>query len=205
MSREIDELRMPYAAKSSRFRRRTVFVGSVNEPEFLKDKTGSRRFFPLSVARGFPAWPEADVDQIWAEAWALYASGARWWPSDAEAALLAANAEAFRQKSWAEQRLVELYDWGQGPDGSRTTATELWVIINGYGGSPKMSSKEQNDLAHSLKHLWLESGAYERDGILVIDVTDGSTIKVNSDNGKNRGWLLPSIPVNLPAEPENDA
>jgi hypothetical protein len=197
MSREHDELRMPYAAKSSRFRRRTVFVGSVNEPEFLKDKTGARRFFPLSVIRGFPAWPEAEVNQLWAQAWALYASGSQWWPNEGEQKLLDTNAEAFRQKSWAELRLEEIYDWGQGPDGSRTTATKIWVGINSYEGSPKMSSKEQNDLTHALKRLWLENGAYGRDGILVIDVEGGDTVKVNSNSGKNRGWLLPPISRNL--------
>ena len=82
-------------------------------------------------------------------------------------------------------------------DGSRTTATKIWVGINSYEGSPKMSSKEQNDLTHALKRLWLENGAYGRDGILVIDVEGGDTVKVNSNSGKNRGWLLPPISRNL--------
>jgi hypothetical protein len=191
MSREHDELRMPFAAKTSKFRRRAVFVGSVNEPKFLKDKTGARRFFPLSVSRGFPIWSDAEVGQLWAQAWALYASGSQWWPTDAEQKLLDANAEIFRHKSWAEDRLEELYDWPLGPDGSRrTTATNIWRGINVHGGSSKPTGKEQNELSHGLKRLWCENGAYETFGDLVINI-DGVVLKVYARDGKNRGWLLP--------------
>ena len=193
MSREHDELRMPYAAKSSRFRRRTVFVGSVNEQTFLKDKTGARRFFPLSVDRGFPAWPDNDIDQLWAQAWSLYASGEQWWPTAEENLLLDENSERFRQKSWAEQKLEELYDWSLGPSGGeRTKMTDVWEALIGRGSAAKkMSPLDQSDLGHALRRLWSENGAYKVDGVLVIN-TDRGTVRVNSTDGGNRGWLLPS-------------
>ncbi len=49
--------------------RRCVFIGTSNEPEFLVDTTGNRRWLPLNVVR--PCDPDAvkrDRDQIWAEA-----------------------------------------------------------------------------------------------------------------------------------------
>jgi hypothetical protein len=192
MSREHDELRMPYAAKASKFRRRTVFVGSVNETDFLKDKTGGRRFFPLSVDRGFPAWPDDEVDQLWAQAWSLYASGEQWWPSDEETVLLDENSERFRQKSWAEQRLEEEYDWSLGPDeNKRTMTTSLWEELTGSGvAAKKMLPVELSDLSHALRRLWSENGAYKHKGVLVIGTSQG-TIRVNSKDGKHRGWLLP--------------
>jgi putative DNA primase/helicase len=132
ISREFDELRMPYAAKSSRFRRRTVFFGSVNDPAFLKDKTGGRRFYPLSVDRGFPAWADAEVDQLWAQAWSLYADGEQWWPTSDEDKLLGVNAELFREKSWVEEDLEEKFTWGLPPsDEPRQTATAVLRELKG--------------------------------------------------------------------------
>ena len=192
MSREHDELRMPYAAKTSRFRRRTVFVGSVNEPEFLKDKTGARRFFPLSVDQGFPAWPDAEIDQLWAQAWSMYASGEQWWPTTDEVVRLSENSERFRQKSWAEQKLEAGYEWALGPEGSaRKSLASVWEELVGCGSAAmKMSSFEQSDLGHALRRLWEGNGAYKLNGVLVMD-TDHGTVRVNSTDGKNRGWLLP--------------
>ena len=96
-------------------------------------------------------------------------------------------------KSWAELRLEEHFAWGQPPDGTRDTATEIWIRINDYRGSQKMSAKEQSELTHGMKRLWSENGAYQSGGVLVIDI-DGSAVKVNADSGKNRGWLLPQQP-----------
>ena len=200
LSNEADELRLPYAQGYSKYKRRTAFIGTVNHDKFLKDSTGNRRYLPLKCTQGFPSWSAEEVDQLWAQAWSRYMSGSQWWPTDAEQKLLDANAETFRQESWAEQRLEELYDWPLGPDGNkRTTATDIWVGINGYHGSKKMTSKEQAELPQGLKRLWSENGAYEVDGKLVTDV-DGAAVKVNADSGKNRGWLLPPISRNLPTD-----
>ena len=193
MSREYDELRMPYAAKSSRFRRRTVFVGSVNEPEFLKDKTGARRFFPLAVENGFPAWAEEKIDQLWAQAWALYAEGEQWWPTVEEDDLLNLNAEDFRAKSWAEMQLEKIFDWSQGPgDNERYTASEIWRTLHGMSGvgEMKMAPVELADLGHALRRKWVENGAYKHKGTHFIDIKTGP-VRVNATGGKKRGWLLP--------------
>lgn len=49
LSKEDDQIRMPYAASESKFVRRTSFVGTVNDIQFLVDKTGNRRYLPLHV------------------------------------------------------------------------------------------------------------------------------------------------------------
>jgi hypothetical protein len=189
MSRATDELRMPYAAKSSHFRRRAVFFGSVNDPAFLKDKTGSRRFYPLSVDRGFPAWPDAEVDQLWAQAWSLYAEGEQWWPTTEEAVLLGVNAEMFREKSWVEECLEENYKWDDPPSNKQrqTASAILRNLKNQSAGS--LDTREVADVGHALRRLWTENGAYKNDGVLVIDTKRGA-VKVHADGG-NPGWLLP--------------
>ena len=49
LSKEDDQIRMPYAASESKFIRRTSFVGTVNDIQFLVDKTGNRRYLPIHV------------------------------------------------------------------------------------------------------------------------------------------------------------
>ena len=56
MSKEDDQMRMPYARADSKFRRRTSFCGSVNDQKFLVDSTGNRRYLPLRVLSLLPLY-----------------------------------------------------------------------------------------------------------------------------------------------------
>lgn len=77
LSNTEDEFRAPYGRSAERFKRQTVFVGTVNTSDFLKDSTGSRRFLVLDVVK--LKLPEAsDVEGMWAQALALYLNGADW-------------------------------------------------------------------------------------------------------------------------------
>lgn len=60
LSKEDDQIRMPYAASESKFIRRTSFVGTVNDIQFLVDKTGNRRYLPLHVKKLRPFY-EIDI------------------------------------------------------------------------------------------------------------------------------------------------
>lgn len=73
LSKVEDIFREPYGRRTGVYPRRCVFFGTTNEAEFLKDKTGNRRFWPIdcgvkpptrSIFRDLPA----EVPQIWAEA-----------------------------------------------------------------------------------------------------------------------------------------
>lgn len=81
LSKQDDIYRAPYGRRTEVFPRRCVFFGTTNEDEFLRDRTGNRRFWPVDVSRGqaeksvFTDLTPYEVDQIWAEAKALYASG----------------------------------------------------------------------------------------------------------------------------------
>jgi predicted P-loop ATPase len=58
-----------------------LFVGTVNEHEYLRDATGGRRFWPLGVGVIDLVSLREDRDQLLAEAVYLCRAGARWWPS----------------------------------------------------------------------------------------------------------------------------
>lgn len=73
LSKVEDLFRVPYGRRTEVFKRRCVFFGTSNDDEFLKDRTGNRRFWPVDCAIQAPKksiWDdlEAEVHQIWAEA-----------------------------------------------------------------------------------------------------------------------------------------
>lgn len=86
-SRETDRYRNPYGRKPVNVPRQCVFAGSVNHATYLKDDTGNRRYFPVTV--GYIALDDlqADRDQLWAEALMEYRKGTCWWLRAAETRL----------------------------------------------------------------------------------------------------------------------
>lgn len=87
-----------YSNNETVFPRQCVFIATVNHDQYLQDDTGNRRFWPVVVTEvDFKALQE-DVDQLWAEAYTVYAGGLtcadcelpwrcdlhRWWPSTDE-------------------------------------------------------------------------------------------------------------------------
>lgn len=84
LSESEDVLRPPFGRVTERFHRRTIFVGSTNERNFLKDYTGSRRYWPIEVLH-IKTPTEKQIDFAWSEAWSAYINGEQWWPdSDLE-------------------------------------------------------------------------------------------------------------------------
>lgn len=69
-----DQGRLAYERKSKEYPRRCIFVGTTNEQNYLKDKTGGRRFWPCTalVDRIDIQKLIAERDQIWAEALVMY-------------------------------------------------------------------------------------------------------------------------------------
>lgn len=78
LSNQVDEMRLPYDRTSMTFKRRTSFCASVNGEQFLTDSTGSRRFIPVQVLSCNDAHG-LDMQQIFAQFWDDYTSGAIWW------------------------------------------------------------------------------------------------------------------------------
>lgn len=54
ISTRIDKYKAPYASTVEDHARRCVFIGTTNETEFLKDKTGNRRFLPIECGVNEP-------------------------------------------------------------------------------------------------------------------------------------------------------
>lgn len=98
ISKQDDKFRGAYARRRSTILRRCVFYGTTNDMDFLRDRTGNRRFWPVEV-RGIGHGEKvkhelgAEVDQLWAEAVQRWRDGEVLW-MDGELAELAAQAQA---------------------------------------------------------------------------------------------------------------
>lgn len=81
MSKREDQYRPAYGRTVETYKRQCVFFGTTNRDDFLRDPTGNRRFLPVDVRPEFIKKSVADdlteeeIDQIWAEAYALYKAG----------------------------------------------------------------------------------------------------------------------------------
>ncbi len=75
-SRAVDRMRDPYDRAVRDVPRRCVFIGTANESGYLKDGTGNRRFWPLTLTREIEVAPiSRDRDQLWAEAARMESDG----------------------------------------------------------------------------------------------------------------------------------
>jgi putative DNA primase/helicase len=80
LSRRDDIYREPFGRRTKTFPRRCVFFGTTNDSEFLKDRTGNRRFWPIDVGVQDPVKNvftklEEEVQQIIAEAFIYWQMG----------------------------------------------------------------------------------------------------------------------------------
>lgn len=80
ISRTSDRFRSPYGRRTEEYPRQCVFAGSTNNLMFLKDRTGNRRFWPITGDKDRKtanSWDITDeeIDQIWAEAFYYWLEG----------------------------------------------------------------------------------------------------------------------------------
>ena len=115
ISKQEDIFRVAYGRHKSYFKRRCVFWGTTNDDEFLRDKTGNRRFWPVDVgvneiAKKVWEMTDEDRDQIWAEAVAVWRDGEKLYlDTEQEKEALAAQ-ELHTEVSSMEGEILEFLD-----------------------------------------------------------------------------------------------
>lgn len=151
-----------------RFARRCVFIGSTNDDQFLADKTGERRWLPITIGECRPDLVERDRDQLWAEGLARFRlNGVEW-----RRAEQLAGAEHDRYKApdlWEDQISAWLVteDLGGGRNGDRPfTLSE--VCLQALRLETKNVRKaDENRIGKILRSLGYESVRQRVDGALV--------------------------------------
>lgn len=101
-SEQVDRLRLPYGKADIEIPRRVVFGMTANNNNFLRDPTGSRRYWPVTVEGVDLDGLRKVVDQLWAEAVAVYRADPEqdylWWLSPEEEALREEGAIAYTEE-----------------------------------------------------------------------------------------------------------
>ena len=107
LSAREDKYRAPYGRVIETHKRHTVFAGTTNSTEYLKDETGGRRYWPIRCCVNRDTIDTETLlqhrDQLWAEAVKEYKQGTLWWFDSKETdfqPLEDAQAERLEEGSW---------------------------------------------------------------------------------------------------------
>jgi predicted P-loop ATPase len=170
ISREEDSIRSPYARRAVVRPRMTTFCASVNDPEFLTDTTGSRRFWPVQV-ESIDWSVRVDPGQLWAQAYAMWKEDSDFNLTASQDAERAATAlEVHTLVSEQEETLRDYYRRHRGNKRFPAVAMNRSEILKMLFGARGFSSVEI-------------SGA----GKIITDMLG----KHRTLDGKQRAWMFP--------------
>jgi hypothetical protein len=124
--------RLPYDRRNSIIPRRSSFIGSTNQAEFLNDESGSVRWLCFEIEKiDWNYKTNIDIDQVYAQAYSLFQSG---WHCDLTAQEIQENEEYNRkfQISTSEKELIDKYfEPGKKEDGNKfMTATDILMFLS---------------------------------------------------------------------------
>lgn len=142
LTEDTDIVRRPYGKRDASYRRRTVFLATVNDANFLVDPTGNSRWW--TVACDDLDYDHAvDMQQLYAQLLTEVEAGAPWWLIGPEEDALAAwNARHMAVSAIAEQldERLDLDLIGKRPLPTMTASEVLKVI--GYDRPTNPQAKE---------------------------------------------------------------
>lgn len=98
ISRQTDKIRMPYGRLSGELPRQGIFIGTTNNDDYLKDRTGNRRYWPVKVGDVRLDALRADRDQLWAEAVERYKEGEKLYIDDPDLKRIERSEQAKRME-----------------------------------------------------------------------------------------------------------
>jgi predicted P-loop ATPase len=101
-------LRRPYGTYTEHFRRRASFAATGNNLEILTDYSGNRRFLTFE-ALTIEREKSVPIDSVYAQAYALFKDGFRYWFDREDIGKLEVSNERFRKVSICEEKLAEIF------------------------------------------------------------------------------------------------
>ncbi|HEY9865130.1 MAG TPA: VapE domain-containing protein [Candidatus Obscuribacterales bacterium] len=175
LSSATDKIRLPYGARTKSMPRTGTIVGTTNKLDVLRDPTGDRRFWFISVAKKIPIdLLKQERDAIWGAAVQAYKNGETWYLNSAEQKQSTTNNESFSAISpWLDD--IENF-----LEGKATVTTDELLNLMGISkdnlSQVKRAQSEIVDVMSKLK--WVK--------------TEG----IKDDDGKRkRGYKRPVVTV----------
>lgn len=102
-------LRLPYGRGDIHLKRRASFCGSINDRQFLRDETGSRRWLVVEI-ENISFDPSFNVDLMYAQALALYKDRFQYWFNGSDMKELEERNEEYTQLSMEEEYLLNAFE-----------------------------------------------------------------------------------------------
>ena len=204
LSLRVDRFRAAYGRHVKEMPRSCVFFGTTNTGDYLQDKTGNRRFWPVDVGK-HPAtksvWNDLwqELDQIWAEAVARWRLGEPLYLSGELAEVAKEQQEEHREISAREGMILEFLERPVPKDWSAWDLNRRRMFWGGnITGKVELVPRERVcaleiwcELFDAQKKDMRYSDTQEING--VIEVTAGWEKSKNPVQfgycGKQRGWL----------------
>lgn len=132
LTADADRVRRPYDRRESEYARRTVFLATVNDANFLTDTTGNTRWWVIPV-QSLNFQHGIDMQQVFAQLALDLDGGAQWWLTGEEEAMLESLNQRHQTISAIAEKLAEYVDPDgiDGPRVARVTASEMLEVM-GY-------------------------------------------------------------------------
>lgn len=147
-----DSYRPPYQKNVQTIPRRCVFIGTTNNPQFLTDKTGNRRFYPVVCkSDGYKLLENEKevreyIRQAWAEAVQLYRDG-KLQPFAKKEVLeqIRAAQEAAMEDDWRTGQIEQYLEDTKRAPNSTVSVIEIWH--NALGNSEEVKPSRSDSIA----------------------------------------------------------
>lgn len=166
LTRQVDSYREPYSRRVTDIPRRCLFIGTGNNPQFLTDKTGNRRFFPVITAiTGAALWAlETDVKAYIAQCWAearekRTTDEMKPVPRPELLGVIREKQAAAVEDDWRAGKIQEYLDMKK--PGEVVCLLELWTAALGFDSTVKpMAKKDSTDLGQIIRSFpeWVNTG-----------------------------------------------
>lgn len=166
ISGQEDSYRTPYSRYTQLIPRRCVFIGTTNNPQFLSDRTGNRRFYPVECFTTGKALREneeeirQEIAQAWAEAVYLYRQGdllpcAR---EEVRNEIVRAQENA-KEDDWREGAICQYLEDAKKAYNATVCVIELWHRALGWPADIKPARRDSLEIAQIMNSLpgWIRN------------------------------------------------
>lgn len=110
ITRGDDVIRLPYGRREKSLPRRTALCATVNDAQYLVDKTGNGRFWTIACKK-VDSYHSIDMQQLWAEVYSYYKDGEKWALAPAELDLVNSINQAHQVEDYCADKVGRHYNW----------------------------------------------------------------------------------------------
>lgn len=154
LGRQRDTARLAWGRLPTELARQCVIVGTTNNAEYLRDLTGNRRYWPVSIVEFDIDALRRDRDQIWAEASVCEGSGfAIRLPRDFWGMAASEQSKRMVEDPWIDVIESVLLKGGC-RDGGKIFAADMWDVLNVSGAQRNQEANVR--LGESMRALGWE-------------------------------------------------